>query len=273
MNRLNQEILFAGSHRPAVIGAAGEITGTTGSTMDLAKSRTAEGAPDGYIVLAEHQTSGRGRNGAWDSDAGLGLLMSVILKAGFRSSDRMLIAIMGAVSAAEAVQSHGIKARIKWPNDIVIERRRDDILNLKKLGGVLAEQICRGDAAPAHVLGIGININQDISQLPQKTRLAPTSMRTELGRPVDRNQVCLALMRQLDEWYKKLRLGKREELLARWKNLSCLIGKTLVMKHKGAPMKGQVIGLSVYGELILEEASGGKKHYLSDKDSEIMLAK
>ncbi len=267
---LNPKILFADSSRPAVVGARGEVVKRTTSTMDLAKDRAARGAPDGYVVVAESQTAGRGRKGGWDSGSAQSLLLSVIIRAGFRASERMLIGIMGAVSAAEALQNFGLAARIKWPNDIVVACPTGKTLNLKKLGGVLVEQLSRGDSVPAHVLGIGLNINQSVSQLPQNARLSPASVRSELGRSVDRTPICLSLFGRLDGWYKKLVLGKREELLARWKNLSCLTGRNIAVRRGGQIIHGQVLTLSALGELIIEDWNG-KKHYLSDKDSDIML--
>ncbi len=208
MNALNSEIIFAAAGRPGVIGAEGEIVHQVASTMDLAIEKAARGAPDGYVILAERQTRGRGRTGAWESGAGESILVSVILRAGFRASERKLVGIMGAVSAAEALQCAGVKALIKWPNDVVVARPTANSLNLKKLGGVIVEQFHRGDSAPAHVLGIGININQDITRLPDTVPIPSASARTELGRMVNRNQVCISLLRQLDTWYKTLQLGK-----------------------------------------------------------------
>ncbi len=270
MDKLKAEKIFAPTARPSVIGAVGEVVESTASTMDMAVEKAVRGVPDGYVIAAEHQTAGRGREGAWDSCPGMGLLISVLLRAGFRSSERMLLSIMGAVAAVETLRNFGLEAHIKWPNDIVVLDPPDDKLHVKKLGGVLVEQLGRGDAAPAHLLGIGINVNQSAFQLPRDARLTPASMRTELGRAVDRNQVCLVLLRRLDAWYKKLKMGKREELLAQWKNLSCLLGKRVEVIHRGHAARVAVLGLSTAGELIVKDAAGAS-HYLSDRDSRIVL--
>ncbi len=269
MEKLQSEIIFAKTGRPVVIGSAGEIVEQTTTTMDLAVQKAAEGIPDGYVVAAEKQTGGRGRKGAWESGPAKSILISIILRAGFRKSERMLIGIMGAVAAAEAVQTAGVKAQLKWPNDIVVENSEPGAERLKKLGGVLVEQFSRNDAAPAHVLGIGINVNQNGSQLPENTHYTPTSLKIELNKPVNRNHFCVYLLRQLDKWYKTIKLGKKEALLAQWKNLSCLINKKITVKHKGEIFEGEVLGLSAGGELILMRRTG-KTYYLSDESVQIL---
>ena len=271
MDCLDPEILFAEAQRPAVIGGAGEVRGSVPSTMDLAVERAAEGAPDGYVVAAEYQSEGRGRVGRWQSGVGRGLLVSVILRAKFRSSERMLVGIMGAVAAAEALIEIGLAARIKWPNDIVGPIDDDGKFFPRKVGGVLVEQLSRGDAVPIHILGIGLNVNQAGSQLPDNARMPPASYRTETGKTADRNRLCLYLFRRLDTWYKKLALGRPETVLARWKTLSCLLNRRVRMRHRDTVMQGTVLGLSASGHLIFQEEGGGEKHYFTDRDAKIVL--
>lgn len=267
---LDPEIIFGSAVRPAVIGSAGEVVGSTGSTMDLVRDRIREGAPDGYVVVAEQQTSGRGRSGDWVSMPGRGILVSVLLLAGLRSSDRMLAGLMAAVGATEAVRNSGVRARIKWPNDIVTAGGDTEIFRIKKLGGVLVEQFGRGDSAPAHVIGIGLNINQTLAELPAQAQIPPTSVRIELGRPVSRSRLCAALLGRLDQWYKKIKLGQPESLLAGWKNLCCLTGRRIKVRHLGKVFDVEALGLSAGGELIVRDATGGIL-YLSDRDTKIIL--
>ncbi len=248
--------IFATNGRGRVIGCEGEVLDVVESTMDAARLRALGGAPDGHVLLAEEQRSGRGRKGSWECPARQGLLMSVILRIGMRLAERKLIVLMGSVAAAEAAQSYCPAVHIKWPNDIVVAEKGKR-LKLRKLGGVLVEQAARGDAVPAHVLGIGLNVSQDQRHLPGDTPIPATSLKIELaGRIVDRSELCVRVLERLDWWYRKLRLGHAEALLARWRTLSCLLGETVRADLLGEILQGKVLGLRATGELILRTAVG-----------------
>ena len=288
---LNPDVVF-GKARASVIGCEGEIHDVVESTMDTARRLAAKGVPDGYVVLAEEQRSGRGRTGAWECRRGDGILMSVVLRLAVRADERRLIATLGAVSAAEAVQHFGPDAKIKWPNDVVVLVRGDTPQGpeesgagpprqpriappFRKMGGVLVESAtCKGDSAPAHLLGIGLNVNQDRRRLPAcaeseeagRGGLPATSVKIELGRQVDRSELCRILLGRLDHWYGRLRHGRAEALLARWRTLSCLMGESVraVVRtsansvEPGRAVIGKVIGLRATGELILQPPEGGE---------------
>lgn len=256
--------------RGALVGAQGEVVQRVGSTMDVAKERLRAGAPDGYVVLAEHQTRGRGREGSWQCPPGLGVLASIVLRLGLPKAEQKLVAIMGAVAAAEAVRRFGIRAQIKWPNDVVVSSKRPEPLRIRKLGGVLVERVQRSDAAPAHVLGIGLNVNQWAEDLPRHARAHPTSMRIEAGQQFDRNAVCHALLEELDVWYRRLAMGQREHVLARWRRRSCLLDRQVRVRMGGSLVSGMVSGIRSTGELILRD-SQGRRLLLSDERARLLL--
>ncbi|MHC5034000.1 MAG: biotin--[acetyl-CoA-carboxylase] ligase [Planctomycetota bacterium] len=262
--------LFGGRGGPVVVGCDGEVLQRVDSTMEVARDRLRADAPDGYVVLAEHQSAGRGRAGAWECPPGRGLLMSVVLRIGLPSDEQKLVAIMGAVAVAEAVGGFGIEARIKWPNDVVVVGSEPTPLQVRKLGGVLAETVPRGDAAPAHVLGIGLNVNQSADELPADAALAPTSMRIERGRELERVAVCRALLAELDSWYRRLAMGQREHVLARWRRRSCLLGREVSARVGGHTVRGKVAGIRSTGELILESGPG-RQLLLSDEKGHLIL--
>jgi len=265
MDLLSAERIFGEAARKRLVGCDGEIHDVVESTMDVARRQAVRGAPDGYAVLAERQRAGRGREGAWECPARQGVLASIILRIGLAQDDRMLTSLMGAVGAAEALQGFGVDVRIKWPNDLVVAERCEG-LKLRKVGGVLVEQYGEGDAAPSHILGIGINVNQDHRNLPADTPTPATSMKVETGgRALDRNAVCVALLEKLDHWYAKLRLGQPEALLARWRTLSCLLGERVRARVDGRIVEGEVIGLRATGELMLRADSGEEMLLTSDR--------
>ncbi len=255
MEPLDATAIF-GSGGRRLIGRTGEVLQVVESTMDTARRRAARGAPDGYVVLAERQRLGRGRTGSWHCPARQGVLMSVVLGLGVSARERWLITLAGAVACAEALRHFGPDVRIKWPNDIVVAEKAQG-LRIRKLGGVLVEQYQHGDAAPVHILGIGINVNQDRRHLPAGTPVPCTSLKAELGgRSVDRSAACVRLLDRLDFWYGKLRRGHPEALLARWRTLSCLLGETVRAQVNGQTVEGTVLGLRATGELILRLPTG-----------------
>ena len=270
MGALRAEAIFGAAPSGALIGSAGELLESCGSTMDVARERLQAGAPDGYVVLAEHQTAGRGRDGSWECPPGRGLLMSLVLKLSLPARERKLLTIMAAVAATEAVRGFGVGARIKWPNDVVVATRRQARLRVKKLGGVVVEAVSRGDAAPAHVLGIGLNVEQAAAELPAGAPVEPTSMRLEAGRSLDRSAVCRALLEQLNAWYRRLAMGQRETLLARWRQRSCLVGCKVRARVGRREVTGTVAGIRSSGELILQDAAG-RRVLLSDGTARLLL--
>ena len=270
VDQLKADRLFGSGGAGSVIGAAGEVVATCDSTMDVARTRLRNGAPDGYAVAAEHQTAGRGREGAWVCPPGRGLLMSVVLRLRLPARERKLLTILGAVAAAEAIRGFGLHARIKWPNDVVMAAYRRGGLHVGKLGGVLVEAERQGDSAPAHVLGIGINVNLSAADLPTGAAVAPTSMQMVAGREFSRTVVGRALLAQLDEWYRRVSMGQSEALLARWRRRSCMVGHAVRARVGRRVLAGTVLGIRSSGELILQDEHG-ERQLLSDRNARLLL--
>jgi len=255
--------IFADGGRPVHVGRRGEVCQSVSSTMDVALERLAADAPDGYAVVAEHQSAGRGRTGSWECPAGAGVLMSVILNVGLPVADQRVVVIMGSVALAEAVQKLGVAARIKWPNDIVVVAPgSDDVLRMRKLAGVLVQRVARPDGTAAHILGVGVNVNQGPDELPRDVAVAATSMSIERGAPFDRNVVCRTILRELDAWYRLLAMGQTERILARWRTHSCLLHRRVRLLVDGRAMAGTVLGIRSTGELIIRDSSS-RRHVLS----------
>lgn len=145
--------------------------------------------PEGAVAVTDHQTAGRGRLGrTWVEAPGTAVLCSVLLRPPTerRAAELSLVA---AVAVAEAVEAAtGLSAQIKWPNDVMLNRR--------KVAGILAE--LRDDAV---VMGIGINVNQTREQLPLDARTPAGSLRSLTGREHDRDAVLSTLLERLDQRY------------------------------------------------------------------------
>lgn len=266
---MEPERMFGTAEGRALVGERGEVLDSVASTMDAARERLIAGAPDGYVVVAEHQAAGRGRAGLWRCPPGLGLLLSVVLRISLPAGEQKLIVLLGAVAAAEALGRLGVPARIKWPNDIVVADPEPEGLTIRKLGGVLVEQVRVGDAAGPFVLGIGLNVNQTRNDLPPDAVPAPTSMRIEKGQKFDRAAVCRSLLRELSAWYRRLRMGESDRILARWRRLNCLLHKRVTARVEGRLVRGTVAGLRRSGELILDAETGGRL-FLSDQKAKLL---
>jgi biotin-[acetyl-CoA-carboxylase] ligase BirA-like protein len=149
--------------------------------------------PEGAIATTDHQTGGRGRLGRqWVDAPGTSVLVSVLLlpPPERRAAELSLVA---GLAAAEAVESAtGLAAQLKWPNDVMLDRR--------KVAGVLPE-LREGRV----VVGIGINVNQPPAQLPERAVLPAGSLRTVTGREYDREAVLALLLRALDRRYAEWR--------------------------------------------------------------------
>lgn len=151
--------------------------------------------PEGAIATADHQTGGRGRRGrSWVEAPGTSVLVSALLRPPPERAAPQL-SLVGGLAAALAVEDAlALAAQIKWPNDVMVDRR--------KVAGVLAEA-----REGVVVLGIGINVNQTREQLPPDARVAAASLRTIDGRERDRERVLASLLAHLDRLYAAWREG------------------------------------------------------------------
>ena len=190
------------------------------STNDVAERAAASGAPHGTVVAADFQEAGRGRMGrSWFSPSGAGLYVSVVIRpselqpgmgAGSVSAAASVTLTAG-VALAEALRaSTGIDAAIKWPNDLVIGRR--------KVCGILAEAAAGAGGLHHVILGYGINVLP--AAYPRDIADRATSIETELGRAVDRAAVFAESLACLGERLRELAAGGFPAILDRWRSLS-----------------------------------------------------
>ena len=170
----------------ARLGAPARHLGAVGSTMTEAAAWAAEGAPHGALVTARHQSAGRGRHGrAWAAGPGEGLLFTVVLRPSLGPDRLGLVPVAAGLAVAEAVEAWGVRASLKWPNDVRVGGR--------KLAGVLAEA-SHGPAGPVVLLGVGLNVRQ--RAFPPG--LAATSLAAETGRDADPLGVLPGVLRRLE---------------------------------------------------------------------------
>ena len=208
----------------------------TTSTNDAAKKWAEEGAPDGAVVIADHQTAGRGRLGrSWHSPPGVNLYLSKIYRASFD-----LLPLQGALATRETVQKYlppDLTAAIKWPNDILVGDY--------KVAGILCELF--EDFA---LTGIGINVN--MTDFPQDLRRPASSLRLLAGAEHDRDAVLKTVLDRLDHWN-----SNPAEVVGAFTNHCITLGREVTVTLPGRePLAGTAIGLNERGALILKDQSG-----------------
>jgi BirA family biotin operon repressor/biotin-[acetyl-CoA-carboxylase] ligase len=223
----------------------------TGSTNDDVLALAREGAPDGLVLVADHQTAGRGRlDRTWESPADASLLLSVLLRPDLAPERAHLLTTAMGVAVAEAVgETLRVFPVIKWPNDLVVLRGdRDDG---RKVGGILAESIVTGGRLDAVVVGLGLNVNWP--SIPPGLEDIATALNLVVERDVDREDLLVAILRVLDRWTDRLMLpGGREELHVRYHELSGTIGREVRVELSDGAVEGRAIEVTEDGHLVVQ---------------------
>src|SRR5688572_10264611 len=185
-----------------------ETDSTNRVVLDLARA----GEPEGVVVVADHQTAGRGRLGrVWQAPPGASLLVTVLLRPTIAVADAHLVTIAAALAAADACEEvAGVRPALKWPNDLIVERDGET----RKVAGLLAESVVTGGRIEAVALGMGLNV-QWPTALPDELADIATALNHEAGVDVARDDVLAAWLACLSDRYNRLTAtGGTEALLA-----------------------------------------------------------
>ena len=186
------------------------------------------GLPEGAVAATDHQTAGRGRLGrVWEAPPGSSVLLSVMLHP---PAERHWpeLSLLGGIAAAEAVEGMiGLSAQVKWPNDVMVDRR--------KVAGVIAEA-----RETTVVLGIGINVTQTRDELPPGASTEAGSLRTIMGRAHDVAALAGSLLYRLERLYDTWRHGGLRDVYAELGSRNFLFGRRVVVD--GRPGTAAMIG-------------------------------
>lgn len=223
-----------------------EIDSTNNRALELA----ADGYPEGTVVVAETQTAGRGRRGrTWYSPPRHGIYLSVILRPQLPVREIPRVSLVIGVAVAETLEAaFQLPARIKWPNDILINNR--------KIAGVLSEVVTGSRGIDCIVTGIGLNINNPLQDFPGELRTAPTSVLAEKETPVSRVRVLQELLMHLETRYYQLLEGNFNGILDKGKSLSTVIGKEVEYDSQNGLAIGQAVDIDDNGFLLVKDKSG-----------------
>lgn len=218
---------------------------TTPTTMEDARRAAESGAPHGTVVLAEEQTAGRGRRGrSFHSPPGENLYFTLILRLPPETVPVVPIAVPLAV--VEPIRSLGLEALIKWPNDIWVGDG--------KVCGMLIDAESNAEGAVVFP-GIGINVNGDPTANPELANIA-TSIRNELGRPVEREPLLAAICNELERL-----LGEPpDRLLPAYERRSLVLGRQVTVSEPGGTQfTGTALRLDTTGSLVVATDSGEER--------------
>ena len=209
------------------------------STMDVAKKIAEKG--EEAIVIAETQTKGKGRlDRPWFSPKG-GIWMSLVIKPPLTLKEAYLLTYIAALATALAIEKvSGIKAYLKWPNDVIYKMGEEE----KKLAGILLEIKAEIDRISYAIIGIGINVNNRISILEPQA----ISLKEILGKEIKRKNIVIEFIKIFKDFLK----SEAKEILKLWKNKSLTLGRKVKILHPEGEKIGLALDISDDGALILE---------------------
>jgi len=232
-------------------GVAVEVVAEAPSTNALVAERARSGAPDGLVVVADHQTAGRGRlDRTWETPAGAALTFSLLLRPTVPSRSWPWLPLLTGYAAGRALADLGYDAGVKWPNDVLIGER--------KVAGILVERVDTPDG-PAAVVGVGLNTGMTAAELPVPTA---TSLSLESGpaEPADRVDVLLdllaAIRRAYDDWHDGGDAAA-QRLAESYASACVTVGRQVrVDLPDGSVLEGRAVSVDESGRLVVEAADG-----------------
>ncbi|MCD6567421.1 MAG: biotin--[acetyl-CoA-carboxylase] ligase [Dehalococcoidia bacterium] len=216
------------------------------STMDIARELARNGAAAGTVVIAESQSRGRGRlERKWYSPQG-GIYLSIILRPQVTPAYAPRINLMVAVAIARTIRElFGLKAELKWPNDVLIEG--------KKVCGILAEMDAEMDMVNYVSVGIGLNANAVVSGHEENA----VSLREKVGREISRKEFCNSALRAIEEIQIML---TGADLLDEWRDLSSTLNREVRITAPGEVIEGQAVDIDDHGALMVKTGDGVLRH-------------
>ncbi len=246
MEELSPENIKSGL-RTAFIGQNVLYYPTIGSTNDVAREVAGRGAPEGTLVIADEQTAGKGRLGRrWLAPPGTSLLMSLLFYPDLAPSQAQRLTMLCSLAVVDGIRAvTGLRPQLKWPNDILI--------NYKKVGGILTETGVTGDHLDYVVVGIGLNVNLEVSRI-QEIAATATSLWQELGREVPRLRLLQEILERVEGRYQRLEAG--ESPYEEWASNLVTLGRRVRVTTPEGQEEGWAEGVDEDGALILRRGDG-----------------
>ena len=225
--------------------------------------------PERTVLLADHQTAGRGRQGrSWQTPAGTSLTLSLLLRPAGEQHQLPVVTLGLALAACRAItQLTGISAQVKWPNDVVVDLGEQSVSlagwgTLRKVGGILAQSLGDGRV----VIGIGLNLSQEQAELPVPHA---SSLHLAGARPVTREALATCLVR---EFFDLLAQGLDEVLQLATPQVVTLGKQVQVTLPGEQQVQGLALGLSPTGALVVQGADGQCTEVLAGEVTHLRFA-
>ncbi len=217
-----------------------EVTGSTNADLAAAAKH---GAGEGRVLIAESQTQGRGRlDRQWTSPAGAGLTMSFLLRPTARREQWGTLSLATAVALEETLRAVcGVHAKLKWPNDALIEDR--------KVCGILAQ--VEGSAV---IIGVGLNVSLTEEELPVPEA---TSLRLAGATTLDREEIAASFLAHFAAVYRSWEERGPASAIERWRRNSATIGRHVAVSFpNGRKLSGRAVGIDADGCLKIDPGDG-----------------
>ena len=227
------------------------------STQKIAHRLSNEDEPEGTIIIAEEQRSGKGRmDRTWHSPKYTGIWMSLILRPNIPLTKAPQLTLLTAVAIVQAMEEEtGLQPEIKWPNDV--------LLNGKKVTGILTELQAEADRIHSIIIGIGINVNQKKEDFPSELQEKASSLFIEKGEVISR----AGLIKSFFKHFEKLYLLYLDQgffpIKLLWEGYAVSIGKFLKARTLTNVIEGKALGITDEGVLKLEDETGFVHHIYS----------
>ena len=231
------------------------------STNSEAKKLAEEGMKSGTVIISEEQVAGKGRLGReWMSPKYKGLWMSVILRPDIDPAKTSLITQIAGAAVILALKKFGIDAGIKWPNDIILDK--------KKAAGILTEMSSEIRSINYVILGIGINVNQEPDDFPGNISDTATSLKIYSGKNISRAELCAEILNNLEFLYNDFTENNTAvKSIDICRNHSVLLNKEVVIHRMGKEYTGIAVALNSNGELVIKKANGEMEYIFSGEVS------
>lgn len=229
------------------------VLGEVESTNNYAMQLVSDKAKEGTVVLAQYQSRGRGQAGRyWESEAEKNLLMSVILEPTFLEAGKQFyLSMIVSLALVQFLRKHISEVSIKWPNDIYVDER--------KIAGILIENSIKGSTLEKSVVGIGLNINQELftSDAPN-----PVSLKQLTGKEYLLPETLDEFLEDLEYWYQTLCM--KDFATIRQAYSSALFRKSgwYLYRAAGEEFLAQIVGVAEFGQLLLEDRTGKIRTYM-----------
>lgn len=216
------------------------------STNTKAQELAEKGYPSGTLVVADKQVAGKGRRGRnWESPSGCGIFMTLMLKPDINPNNASMLTLVSALAVAKALADiTGKDAKIKWPNDIVIDGR--------KVCGILTEMSAQFDYINNIVIGIGINVNN--SSFPEEISATASSLRLlSGGKKYRRAEIIEKIMEYFEKYYSIfLETEDLSALVNEYNAMLVNMKKQVKVLDPKEPFEGKAMGITKTGELIVD---------------------